>query len=1127
MSRHPVLPPVGALRVLHAWRRRALAGLGALALAATALHGMPARAQPAAGGAVDEIATEVATTGSARVIVRLNVSTSPEGRLDRINAMQQRERIRVAQDTAVSTLLAGTRSRLKARFETLPHLAAEVDETALARLRASPLVAGVEVDRAVPTMLLQSTALIGAPTSWNSGITGSGWTVAVLDTGIDKNHPFLAGKVVSEACYSSTTTQSNSVCPGGVSSSTAAGSGVHCNPAIAGCDHGTHVASIVAGSGAPDGSQGVAPSAGLIAIQVFSHFPGQGAVMSYTSDQILGLERVYALKDTYRIAAVNMSLGGGQYASTCDADNTALKAAIDNLRSVGIATVIASGNNGYRNALSAPACISTAVSVGATCDTGPDGSACGTGVNGVASYSNTAPFLSLVAPGSYITAAVPGGGYQAKSGTSMAAPHVAGAWALLKQANPDMSVTDALSMLRNQAAPINDTRTSGTVTDLRSMRLSFLTGTAHALTVSRAGSGTGSVKSAPLGINCGSDCSEAYTEGTMVTLTPTAGAYSTFAGWSGACTGTSTCTVTMSEARNVTATFNAAPYTLTVTRSGTGAGTVTSAPAGIACGSTCTAAMNGGASVTLTATPATGSRFAGWSGACTGTTSTCTVSMTAARSVTATFTLQTYAVSVTRGGTGTGTVTSSPSGVNCGSTCSVSRTYGSVLTLTATPAAGNVFAGWSGACTGTGTCAVTVDAAKAVTATFTRTHNTLTVTRAGTGAGTVTSSPAGISCGATCSALMPVETPVTLTAVPAAGSVFTSWSGACTGSGTTCTVPMNQAQGVTATFTRLRYTLEVAKSGTGSGTVTSSPTGIACGSTCSAVYNSLTTVTLTPAAATDSVFSGWSGACSGTGPCTVTMNQATQVGATFTRTRYTLAVTKAGTGTGTVTSSPAGVNCGSTCSALMPIGSTVTLTPVPAAEMAFAGWSGACTGTGACTVTMSQAQAVTATFNRVQYTLTVTKAGTGVGSVSSSPDGISNCTSTCKASMPINSAVTLTPTAAAGHQFTGWSGACTGTGACTVTMSAARSVTATFAPITHTLTVTKTGSGTVASSPSGISCGSTCTRSFNQGTTVTLTATAASGWRFAGWGGACSGTATTCSAAMTQASGVTATFASP
>lgn len=159
------------------------------------------------------------------------------------------------------------------------------------------------------------------------------------------------------------------------------------------------------------------------------------------------------------------------------------------------------------------------------------------------------------------------------------------------------------------------------------------------LTVTKAGTGTGTVTSAPSGINCGSTCSANYSSGTSVTLTAAAASGSTFAGWSGACSGTASCTVSMSTARSVTATFNGSgggTFALSVAKAGTGSGTVTSSPSGINCGSTCSANYSSGTSVTLTAAAATGSTFTGWSGACTGT-STCTVSMTAARSVTATF----------------------------------------------------------------------------------------------------------------------------------------------------------------------------------------------------------------------------------------------------------------------------------------------------------------------------------------------------------------------------------------------------------------------------------------------------------------------------------------------------------
>ncbi len=162
------------------------------------------------------------------------------------------------------------------------------------------------------------------------------------------------------------------------------------------------------------------------------------------------------------------------------------------------------------------------------------------------------------------------------------------------------------------------------------------------LVVSKSGTGSGTVNSSPSGIDCGADCSESIAGGTEVTLTATPATGSTFTGWNGAgCSGTSTCTVTMSEARAVNAEFAVVPpgsFNLAITKSGTGAGTVTSSPAGIDCGSDCSETLVDGTSVTLTASPTTGSSFAGWSGSgCSGS-STCTVVMSEARAVTAEFT---------------------------------------------------------------------------------------------------------------------------------------------------------------------------------------------------------------------------------------------------------------------------------------------------------------------------------------------------------------------------------------------------------------------------------------------------------------------------------------------------------
>src|SRR5439155_1007821 len=136
-------------------------------------------------------------------------------------------------------------------------------------------------------------------------------------------------------------------------------------------------------------------------------------------------------------------------------------------------------------------------------------------------------------------------------------------------------------------------------------------------------------------------------------------------------------------------------FILTVSKAGTGGGTVTSTPTGIACGTDCVASYASGTLVTLTATPTADSVFTGWSGgSCTGT-GACTVTLGAATTVTATFALQTFTLAVNKSGTGEGTVTSTPVGITCGTSCAWSYASGTAVTLTATPTAGSVFTGWS------------------------------------------------------------------------------------------------------------------------------------------------------------------------------------------------------------------------------------------------------------------------------------------------------------------------------------------------------------------------------------------------------------------------------------------------
>jgi phospholipase C len=256
------------------------------------------------------------------------------------------------------------------------------------------------------------------------------------------------------------------------------------------------------------------------------------------------------------------------------------------------------------------------------------------------------------------------------------------------------------------------------------------------LSVQATGAGGGTISSNPAGITCGQSCSASFASGTQVTLTEAAAANSSFAGWSGSCSGSnSTCSVTLSASQQVTANFSAIQnaVALTVSVAGTGAGTVASIPSGIACAPTCSASFTPGTAVTLTETAAANSSFTGWSGGgCSGSTSTCSVTLSASQQVTASFTAiqNAVALTVSLAGAGTGTVASVPSGIGCAPTCSASFTLGTSVTLTETPAANSTFAGWTGGgCSGSNsTCGLTLNTSQQVTATFNTNPNITALT---------------------------------------------------------------------------------------------------------------------------------------------------------------------------------------------------------------------------------------------------------------------------------------------------------------------------------------------------------------------------------------------------------------
>ena len=641
----------------------------------------------------------------------------------------------------------------------------------------------------------------------------------------------------------------------------------------------------------------------------------------------------------------------------------------------------------------------------------------------------------------------------------------------------------------------------------------------YPLSISRTGSGNGTVSGT--GIDCGGDCSNYFADGTSVQLTANPDANSTLVQWTGADSASrNTCTVTVDQAKTVTAEFGPRYRSILLNVITTGGATGSVTDLDLNCTGTCTLTYPSGTSVPLIATPGPNSKFTGWTGVDTSSGNTAAILLNADKPVTATFAPDTRFLGVDKDGSGRGTVTSSVGGINCGSVCSANILVGTPVTLTATANADSEFAGWTGADTTNGnTCTVTMDTDKDIQVRFT--FKTYQLTVAKTGSGTVVSTGAGINCGNDCNQTYDAGTPVILTATPAVGYIFSSWTNADQSSDNVCQVAVNSNRTVTANFTAKNYTLNITRNGNGTGTVTSGSAGINCGGDCTESYPAAAVVTLTAAANPGSNFSAWTGADAATGnTCTVTMNSDKTVNAAFVLPNYTLTVSKGGNGNGTITAN--GINCPGDCTESYASGDGIALTANAAADSTFTGWSGDASGSASpVTVTMNAAKSVTANFALKTYTLSVNK--NGGGTITSNTGGI-NCGNTCSGTFNAGASVQLTATPDTGYVFTGWSGDASGSAnPASVTMSGAKTVTANFTQ-SYTLTISKTGNGSVTSNPSGISCGTTCSATFSPGSTVTLTATADTGYSFDHWTGATSSNGASCTVTMNATKTVSATF---